>query len=96
MSLPANDQHTLSGLRCSLDVGIHTEIAMPPTGGCVCAYIVDSGTDIVGENIAEFVALIFYRIVGLQKQFPEAAEELFEIAAQDAKERYEYYMKMAD
>ena len=32
----------------------------------------------------------------LQKQFPEAAEELFEKAAQDAKERYEYYKKMAE
>ncbi|MBT3318281.1 MAG: pyruvate:ferredoxin (flavodoxin) oxidoreductase [Clostridia bacterium] len=32
----------------------------------------------------------------LQKQFPEVAEELFVIAEQDAKERYEYYKKMAD
>ena len=36
------------------------------------------------------------RYKSLQKQFPEAAEKLFKIAEQEAKERYTYYKKMSE
>ena len=36
------------------------------------------------------------RYRSLQKQFPDIAEKLFKIAEQDAKERYEYYRKLAE
>ncbi len=32
----------------------------------------------------------------LQKQFPDIAEKLFKVAEQDAKDRYEYYKKLAE
>ncbi len=48
--------------------------------------------------IADYIEFIKSetRYTTLQKQFPEIADELFARAAKEAKERYEYYKKMAD
>jgi pyruvate-ferredoxin/flavodoxin oxidoreductase len=47
------------------------------------------------ESYREFIeGEIRYKT--LQKQFPEVADELFDRAAEEAKERYEYYKNMAD
>ena len=51
MPLTTNCQNTLAGLCMFLDVRIHSEIAVPPAGGCVGANIVLAGPHMIGNQV---------------------------------------------